>query len=166
VTSSRAERRRRTHTASMQRLRELTARPLPPRRTRIRLGVGYLAAAAALAALQMPDSIGASLGQLAALLALAALWIALRRATRLVTEAPDDALDELLVRLRNECFREAYTLLGAAAMLVAVVLILVAPGGGLPPAAGAAVGYALAALALGLPLVVAATRLPDVGDEP
>ncbi|HXV92360.1 MAG TPA: hypothetical protein VD813_03605 [Pseudonocardia sp.] len=166
MNSSRAERRRRQHAESMARLRELTARPLPPRRARIRLATAYLTAAGVMAALQTWDQIWSSIAQLAVIAALAGLWVALRRATRLVTEAPDDALDELLVRLRNECFREAYGVLGTAAMLLAVVLIITASGDGLPPATGAAIGYALAALALGLPLVVAAVRLPDVGDEP
>jgi hypothetical protein len=164
---SRADRYRRDHAIAMARLREITNRPPGPRRVRIRLAAAYLGTVAALAAVSfLPGGLWASLAQLAVLVVLVTLWVALRRATRLVTEAPDEVLDELLVRLRDGYFRESYQALGAAATLIGVLLLTVGDAYGITAEAGAAAGWALVALALGLPLVVAAFRLPDVDDEP
>lgn len=163
---TRTQRHQREHAESRAKLRSLAGRPLPPRRTRIALATAYLMATAA--AVTLPSMMGepwASLTQIALLVALAGLWLALRRATHLVTEAPDDVLDELLVRLRDGYFREAYQLLGVAAMLAAVVLQIGSDLGGLPSQLATAVGWALFSLVLGLPLAVAAYRLPNIDDE-
>lgn len=168
MTTDPSARRRRQHAESLDQLRTLTGRPLPPRRTRVRLAAAYLATAAVLAGLALVpgQSILVSLATLAALLALAALWVALRRATRLVTEAPDEALDELLIRLRDRCFREAYQAYGAVGVLTGVALTIIPDVATLTSGVLEAVGRALLVLGLGIPLVVAAIRLPDVGDEP
>jgi hypothetical protein len=163
---SRAERRRRDHAAAMVRLRAFTDRPLGPRRQRVRLASAYLGGVVVLAGVSFLPDLWAALARLVTLVVLVVLWVALRRATRLVTEAPDEALDELLVRMRDGFFRQAYQALGAAATLVGALLTFGGAGYGVSGAAATAAGWGLLSLALGLPLVVAAFRLPDVDDEP
>lgn len=164
---SRAQRHRREHATAMARLRVLTDRPLPPRRIRVRLAVAYLALVGTVATvpLVVTAPVWGPAVQLVALTAIGGVWVALRRATRLVTEAPDEALDELLVRLRDRYFREAYQALAAAVALAAAAMITVGDRDWFGPGIIGALGLALVALATGLPLVVAAFRLPDIDDE-
>lgn len=164
---SRAERYRRDHAIAMARLRELTDRPLGPRRHRVGLATAYLCGVVVLAGVSfLPDRSWASSAQLVMIIVLTVLWVALRRATRLVTEAPDEVLDELLVRLRDGFFRQAYQALGAAATLIGALFLTVGDAYGISAAVATATGWFLAALASGLPLVVAAFRLPELDDEP
>lgn len=135
--------------------------PFAPRRQRLLLAYGYVVALAAAA--------GAALGlsgrpsvvvQLVALVAMAWLWFALRRATRLVVDAPEEALDELRGRLRDRIFVLAYQLLAVVAVGVAAVLFLTS-GGGIAEPLAIALAWAALGSALGLPVVVAAVALPE-----
>jgi hypothetical protein len=50
-------------------------------------------------------------------------WALLRRAVRLITEAPDDALDERMIQERNSVYYRAYQyLFGVSSVLVAALL--------------------------------------------
>jgi hypothetical protein len=97
--------------------------------------------------------------QLIAFLAMAALWFVLRRATRLLVDAPGSELGRL-ERLRDRVFVLAYQMLAVVALGVAVVLFLASRGGLSEPVA-TALAWAAFGSALGLPLVVAAVSLPD-----
>jgi hypothetical protein len=125
------------------------------------LAYGYVAAVAVAA--------GAALGlratasavvQLVAFVAMAVLWFVLRRATRLLVDAPASELGERLERLRDRLFVLAYQMLAVVALGVAVVLFLASRGGLAEPVA-TALAWAAFGSALGLPLVVAAVCLPD-----
>ena len=163
---ARADRHRRDHAIAMARLRELTERPLGPRRRRVQLAVAYVVAVVTMAAVMafVPRPLPALLVQVVLLAAVMTLWFALRRSTRLVTEAPDEVLDELLVRLRDGFFRDAYRILGTATTLIGAALLVVGTSYGVSVAAAGATGWTLIALAPGLPLVVAAFQLPDTDD--
>ena len=50
-------------------------------------------------------------------------WFLLRRAVRLVADAPDDALDERLIGIRNRIYLSAYRAIGGVLGLVATVLL-------------------------------------------
>lgn len=160
---ARADRYRREHAVNMARLGQAAGRPLAPRGTRIRLAVGYLATIAVMVAVGITiDGPWGLLPFLGSLAIVVALWFALRRATSLVTEAPDEVLDELQIRLRNAYYRDAYPMLSVAAMTTVFLLPIVSRH----PDASASVGnvllLALAALASGLPMIVTAFRMPDV----
>jgi hypothetical protein len=162
VKPERAERYRREHEESMARLRRITGRPLADRRTRTRLAVAFLVAVAVAAVPPLASaSVWADLVRLGGMLAAAGLWVALRRATRLITEAPDEALDELLVRLRSRCYHQAYRVLGAVVLLAAFPLLI----GQVTEVLGQAIGISLLGLVMGLPVVVAAVTLPDVDED-
>jgi hypothetical protein len=114
---------------------------------------------AAGAALGLRGTASASV-QLVAFVAMAVLWFVLRRATRLVVDAPATDLEDRLVRLRDRLFVLAYQLLAVVTLGVAVVLFLASRGGLSEPVA-TALAWAGFGSALGLPLVVAAVALPD-----
>ncbi len=139
------------------------ARPGPaaPRGRRTVLAYAYLAvvAVAAGAALGLRGTATAAV-QLAAFAAMAALWVALRRATRLLVDAPESELGERMVRLRDRVFVLAYQVLAVVSLGVAVVLFLASPDGVSEPVA-TALAWAGFGSALGLPLVLAAVSLPD-----
>ena len=128
---------------------------------RTALAYGYVAAVAvaAGAALGLAGTASAFV-QLVALAAMSALWFALRRATRLVVDAPGSELGERMVRLRDRVFVLAYQMLAVVTLGVAVVLFL-ASRGGLSEQLATALAWAAFGSALGLPLVVAAVALPD-----
>jgi hypothetical protein len=134
---------------------------MAPRSRRTALAYGYVAAVAvaAGAALGLRGSASAAV-QLVAFAAMAALWFVLRRATRLVVDAPATELADRLVRLRDRLFVLAYQLLAVVTLGVAVVLFLASRGGLSEPVANA-LAWAAFGSALGLPLVVAAVALPD-----
>jgi hypothetical protein len=147
--------------ATLEALRRRTAAPYASRRRRLLLAYGYVLAVAAAS--------GAALGlrgrpsvvvQLVALVAMVWLWFGLRRATRHVVAAPDQAVDELLVRLRDRVYVLAYQLLAVVAIGVAA-LLFVTSGGGISEPLAIALGWAALGSALGLPIVVAAVALPD-----
>jgi len=129
------------------------------RRTLFAYGYVAAVAVAAGAALGLRGLASASV-QLVAFVAMAVLWFVLRRATRLVVDAPATDLEDRLVRLRDRLFVLAYQLLAVVTLGVAVVLFL-ASRGGLPEPVATALAWAGFGSALGLPLVVAAVALPD-----
>jgi hypothetical protein len=132
-----------------------------PRRRRTLLAYGYVAAVAVAAGAALGLRGGASAGvQLVAFAAMAALWFVLRRATRLVVDAPESELEDRLVRLRDRLFVLAYQVLAVVTLGVAVVLFLASRGGLSEPVA-TALAWAGFGSALGLPLVIAAVALPD-----
>lgn len=51
-------------------------------------------------------------------------WFALRRAVRLVADAPDEALDERLITIRNQAYLTAYRALAAVIGIAASTLLL------------------------------------------
>ena len=122
---------------------------------------GYvLAVAAASGAALALQGRTAAVVEFAALAVMVWLWFLLRRATRLVVDAPDQAVDELLVRLRDRVFVLAYQLLAVVAIVLAAVLFT-ASGGGVSEPVAIALAWAAFGSALGLPIVVAAVALPD-----
>ena len=50
-------------------------------------------------------------------------WFLLRRAVRLVADAPDDALDERLIEIRNRTYLSAYRAFAGVLGLIATVLL-------------------------------------------
>jgi hypothetical protein len=98
--------------------------------------------------------------QLVAFVAMAALWVVLRRASRLLVEASPIERGERLERLRDRIFVLAYQMLAVVALGVAVVLFLASRGGLAEPVA-TALAWAVFGSALGMPLIVAAVSLPD-----
>jgi hypothetical protein len=137
------------------------AGPLAPRQRRVALAYGYVlgVAVAAGAALGLRGATSAVV-QLAGFVVMAGTWFGLRRATRLVIDAPAADLADRLVRLRDRQFVLAYQLLAVVAVLVSAVLF-VTSSGGIPESVGTALAWAAFGSALGLPLVVAAVSLPD-----
>ena len=158
----RAARLRREHEESVERLRRTTTRPMAPRRTRTALAVAYPVVLTTTAAVPLlSGGTWAAGAQLIGVLLVGVLWVALRQATRLLTEAPEEALDELLVRLRTRCYQQAYQVLAALVAAAGALALLLSGGGGIPPGWATAVGLALFGAAMGLPLVVGAVTLPD-----
>jgi hypothetical protein len=137
------------------------AEPVAPRPRRLLLAYGYVfaVAVAAGAAIGLRGR-AAAVVQLVALIAMVWLWFALRRATRLVVDAPGDAVDELRGRLRDRVFVLAYQLLAVVVIVIAALLILTS-GGGIPEPVAIGLAWAGLGSALGLPVVVAAVALPD-----
>jgi hypothetical protein len=140
-----------------------TRRPgtVAPRGRRTLVAYGYVAAVAvaAGAALGLRGTVSAAV-QLVAFVAMAAQWFLLRRATRLLVDAPGTELGQRLERLRDRLFVLAYQMLAVVALGIAVVLFLASRGGLAEPVA-TALAWAAFGSALGLPLVVAAVSLPD-----
>jgi hypothetical protein len=135
--------------------------PIAPRPRRLTLAYGYVlgVAVAAGSALGLRGTATGVL-QLGGFVVMVATWLALRRATRLVVDAPDTGLADRLVRLRDRQFVLAYQLLAVVAVLVSAVLF-VASSGGISEPLATALAWAAFGSALGLPLVVAAVSLPD-----
>jgi small-conductance mechanosensitive channel len=147
-------------------IRRQTLGPWAPRRRRVQFAYGYvLVVAVATAVPLLMSGVAEAVVQLVALVVMAGLWFALRRATRLVADAPEEALDELLVRLRNRAFLLAYQML-AVVVLVMVVVLFLAGSSGIGESLASALAWAGFGSALGLPLVVTAVGFPDVGPEP
>jgi hypothetical protein len=138
-----------------------TGVPVAPRRRRQALAYGYVlgVALAAGAALGLRGTATAVV-QLAGFVLMAVMWFALRRATRLVVDAPAIELADHLVRLRDRMFVLSYQLLAVVAVLISAVLFVASSGGVSEPVA-TALAWAAFGSALGLPLVVAAVSLPD-----
>lgn len=134
---------------------------IPPRSRRLLLAYGYVfaVAVAAGAALGLRGK-PAAVVQLVALIAMVSLWLALRRSTRLVIDAPPEAVDELRGRLRDRVFVLAYQLL-AVVVIVIAALLFVTSGGGIAEPLAIALAWAALGSAVGLPVVVAAVALPD-----
>jgi hypothetical protein len=137
------------------------AGPIAPRSRRLALAYGYAfgVAVAASSALGLRGTATAVL-QLIGFVVMIVTWIALRRATRLVIDAPAAHLADRLVRLRDRLFVLAYQLLAVVAVLISAVLFIASSGGISEPLA-TALAWAAFGSALGLPLVVAAVSLPD-----
>jgi hypothetical protein len=134
---------------------------IPSRPRRVALAYGYVlgVAVAAGSALGLSGTATAVL-QLAGFVVMVGTWFGLRRATRLVVDAPAADLADRLVRLRDRLFVLAYQLLAVVAVLVSAVLFVTSSGGISEPVA-TALAWAAFGSALGLPLVVAAVSLPD-----
>jgi hypothetical protein len=94
--------------------------------------------------------------------AMIVLVLLLRRATRLVVDAPEAALDERLVAVRNRLFVLAYQLLAVVVLGVAACLFVFSSGSGIGEPLAGALAWTAFGSALGLPVVVAAVALPDV----
>lgn len=127
---ARADRHRREHAEYLARMRRATARPLASRRVGVRLAVGFLTALVGIVVTQLVvDGPWRSAAVLGGIAGAATLWVMSRRATSLVTETPDEVLDELHIRLRNVYYRDAYRVFGAlvAVMLVALLFTSTAP---------------------------------------
>jgi hypothetical protein len=151
----------RSHDGAADRAGQAGVGPVAPRRTRTVLAYAYVAAVAlaAAAALGLRGTASAA-AQLAALVAMAGLWVALRRATRLAADAPAQDLDAFVVRLRDRAYVLAYQMLAVVTLGGAVVLLLFSRGGIGEPVA-TALAWAGLGSALGLPLVVTAVALPE-----
>jgi hypothetical protein len=134
---------------------------MPARSRRTLLAYGYVlgVAVAAGAALGLRGTATAAV-QLLGLVVMAVTWFGLRRATRLVVDAPGTEVADRLVRLRDRMFVLSYQLLAVVAVLVSAVLF-VASGGGVSEPVATALAWAAFGSSLGLPLVVAAVSLPD-----
>jgi hypothetical protein len=147
--------------ATVEALRRRTSGPFASRRRRLLLAYGYVVAAAAAsgAALGLRGRPAAAV-QFLALVAMVWLWFLLRRATRLVVDAPDRGVDELLIRLRDRVFVLAYQLLAVVVVGIAALLFVTSAGGISEPLA-IALAWAAFGSAFGLPIVVAAVALPD-----
>ena len=144
----------------VQRLQRQTRGPMWPRGRRRALALGYLVAVGMAAFGGLLPGSGKAVSPIGVLAAMA-LFVMLRKGTRLVAEAPDAALDDLLVRLRGECFVMGYQYLAASSALIGAILLI---GGahGLSAAKASACGLVLLGLAIGLPVVLTALTLPDV----
>jgi|NGEPerStandDraft_6_1074524.scaffolds.fasta_scaffold14302_3 hypothetical protein len=143
----------------LQGLQHRTRGPVWSRPRRRALALGYLFAVGLAALGGLLSGAGKGISALG-VLAAAITFVLLRKATRLVAEAPDPALDDLLVRLRGECFQMGYQYLASSGALIGTVLLI---GGahGLSAGVASACGLLLLGLALGLPVVLTALTLPD-----
>jgi hypothetical protein len=99
--------------------------------------------------------------QFVAFLAMPILAILMNRSTRGVANVPDEALDDLHVRLVDRIYRVAYRLLSSVAMVVGAAVIW--GHDQLPAQLLLATGWLLVGLSLGLPSMVAALTFPDPG---
>jgi hypothetical protein len=143
------------------RVRAHTRGPLAPRPRRLLLAYGYVAAVAVCAGAALGlRGVASAVVQLVGFVAVIGLLLALRRATRLVVDAPEEALDGHLVQIRGRLYLFAYQLLAAVVMAVSVCLFAFSGSGVSEPLAGALAWTAFGA-ALGLPVVIAAVALPD-----
>jgi hypothetical protein len=130
------------------------------------LAYAYVAAVALCAAGALAlRGVASAVVQLAGFVAVLGLAVALRRATRLVVDAPEEALDEHVVQIRNRLYVFAYQLLAAVVMAVSVCLFLFS-GSGIAEPVAAALAWTAFGAALGLPVVVAAVALPDAARGP
>jgi hypothetical protein len=99
------------------------------------------------------------------------LYFQLRKAVRLVSEAPDELLDERQIALRNAAHTVAYRTLLTLSVVYAVIVVAVTPGGVLHAqvVGGFWTGLAWSYLLCGasLPAMVLAWQLPsEPPDEP
>jgi hypothetical protein len=142
-----------------------------PRGTRRWLATGYLVCVAAdpAAALLVPDTAAKMVWFVDLIVALVLLGV-MRSAIRDVADAPDDALDEMLTRIRNSYRSRAYRLLAICVAMGCVVLTIpTAPAFGitltLTNGIVQAVIWPLFLLCVGLPTLLASWSLPDL-DHP
>lgn len=141
------------------------------RGTRRWLATGYLVCVAAdpAVALLVPGT-AAKMVWFADLFVALALLGVMRSAIHDIADAPDDALDEMLTRIRNSYRSRAYRLLAACVTMgCAVLTIPTAPAFGialgLTNGIVQAVIWPLFLLSVGLPTLLACWSLPDV-DQP
>lgn len=90
----------------------------------------------------------------------------LQRSTHHLTDGPDTALDEMMMRLRQRAMARAYRLL--LVFLAPAVVVLADPTDSWNPPHAIKVSLFLAfvVVAAGLPPVVTALTLPDIDPEP
>lgn len=93
------------------------------------------------------------------------LWFQLRRAVRLVSDAPDELLDERQLALRNAAYTVAYRALCTLIFVYAAIVSVITPGGLLQVqvADGAWMGLVWSGLLCmtSLPAMVLAWRMPS-----
>jgi hypothetical protein len=85
------------------------------------------------------------------------LFVLLRRAGRMVATGASGPVDDLVQRLRGQCFQMAYNVLAAVSAVIGAVLLIAGASG----ATAAVFGLLLLGLALGLPVLLLALTLPD-----
>jgi hypothetical protein len=140
------------------RLRAEARRPMASRRVRLTLVACYaLVGGAGLAAPWILDSLWTEAAGGGGLFLLAVVTVALNQSTRNVATVRDEALDDLLLRLRDRFGRHAYLYLSAVAIPIGLLAYLpdvdhrwVVCG-----------GWLLITLSAGLPTVFAALAFPD-----
>jgi predicted membrane channel-forming protein YqfA (hemolysin III family) len=96
--------------------------------------------------------------------ALIVVSVQLGHATRHITEGPDSALDEMMVRLRNRAYRPAYTILNAFAA-AAIGMLSIGGWRNLSYAAGLSIFLAALVICPALPTIITAVTLPDIDPE-
>lgn len=99
------------------------------------------------------------------------LFFQLRKAVRLVSDAPDELLDERQIALRNAAHTVAYRMLGSLSVVYGCIVVAVTPGGLLHAqvAEGFWSGIAWSYLMCGfsLPAMVLAWQMPsELRDDP
>jgi hypothetical protein len=111
----------------------------------------------------------------ALLVAAVIVWLQLRKSVRIVSEAPDELLDERQIALRNAAYVVAYRLMSTLAVLFVLLVMALAEGGVMPQAirevvrmaswSGLHMSFLMSLVAL--PSMVLAWQLPsEPQDEP
>jgi uncharacterized Tic20 family protein len=111
----------------------------------------------------------------ALLVAAVIVWLQLRKSVRIVSEAPDELLDERQIALRNAAYVVAYRLMSTLAVLFVLLVMALAEGGVMPQAirevvrmaswSGMHMSFLMSLVAL--PSMVLAWQLPsEPQDEP
>jgi O-antigen ligase len=93
------------------------------------------------------------------------IYFMLRKSVRLVSDAPDELLDERQITIRNAAYTVAYRALCAVSLPYAVLLLLLQPDGALfahaLPGTWSSVLLSYLMCCASLPAMVLAWRLPD-----
>jgi hypothetical protein len=111
----------------------------------------------------------------ALLVAAVIVWLQLRKSVRIVSEAPDELLDERQIALRNAAYVVAYRWMSTLAVLFVLLVMALAEGGVMPQAirevvrmaswSGLHMSFLMSLVAL--PSMVLAWQLPsEPQDEP
>jgi uncharacterized Tic20 family protein len=111
----------------------------------------------------------------ALLVAAVIVWLQLRKSVRIVSEAPDELLDERQIALRNAAYVVAYRLMSTLAVLFVLLVMALAEGGVMPESiremvrmaswSGMHMSFLMSLVAL--PSMVLAWQLPsEPQDEP
>jgi hypothetical protein len=97
------------------------------------------------------------------------LHFQLRKAVRLVSDAPDELLDERQIALRNAAYTVAYRTLGTLSIAYGVIVFAVTPGGVLHAQVGdgfwTGVAWSFLLCCASLPAMVLAWQLPSEPPE-
>ena len=144
-----------------------------PRRALVGACVAVLVAL--LASVFVPQPKVASYLEVSLLVAGLVVWLQLRRSVRIVSEAPDELLDERQIAARNAAYVVAYRWLANLAVLFMLLILALGDGGVMPDAlremvrqrgwSGLHMSFLLAVVSL--PAMVLAWQLPsEPQDEP